>query len=296
VGAEDTKAAMSRVSPCALMLLAAMAACDRGPAARDEAAGGPVVARPPDVSAVPATDPSQLEPLELRTGRSTSRESRPLIVALHGRGGRPDGFAHVFDGFDSPARIVIPAGTYALGSGFSWVPEEVPGEAEMPYLIEGADRVASLVERLERAGAGRAIVVGFSQGGCLAYILAARHPDLLSFAVPIAADLPVEAWPPTGLGDRRGPTVRALHGASDPLAPVIAARRSVIKLRMLGYDATIRVYGGLGHSLDGRIHDDLFALIRHAVSRVPSGDPELTVCGPCPGATMDRAACALCPR
>jgi phospholipase/carboxylesterase len=47
-------------------------------------------------------------------------ESSPVVVAIHGRGDRPDRWVETWRNFPGKARIALPRAPTPLGDGFSW--------------------------------------------------------------------------------------------------------------------------------------------------------------------------------
>jgi phospholipase/carboxylesterase len=103
------------------------------------------------------------------------------------------------------------------------------------------------------------IVTGFSQGGILSYVLAARHPREIAYAFPIGG-----AAPPGFLPHDRQPTapVYALHGASDQVIGVDAARETIAAFKEQGAKAELREFPGVGHDMPAEVREDLMAHVR----------------------------------
>lgn len=204
------------------------------------------------------TKGAQLHHVEILSGGAKSAAGLPMIVAIHGLGDRPENFADLFDGFDRPARIILPQAPMPWGSGFAWMPGRThPKRARRE--IRSADRVATLVRSLRKGDDERIIVTGFSQGGIMAFALAARHPNLIKGAIPIAGYLPSPIWPARG---SESPPIRAIHGTGDDVLRIGLARRSVRRLQNRGWDATLAEHEGVGHTITVAMQAELFAEIR----------------------------------
>ena len=235
----------------------------------------------------------RLEHLEVVTGGASADDELPMIVAIHGLGSSPDRFARLFHGLEVPARVVLPAGTTPWGPGFSWMSPSLDDAAAQRQIDDAADRVAGLIQevRASRPTSGRAVVTGFSQGGILSFVVAVRHPRLVAAAVPVSGRLPRPAWPPVGGSGRATPVIRALHGAADRRVASLPARRGVVRLRSAGWDARIRLYGGVEHRISPGMRRDLYALLAAAVEgRTGGAEP----CPRCPGESVDPESCSLC--
>lgn len=269
----------------ALAPLAFGSACRRAPAEPDPPHAATATAqaaapRPPPLppaNAAPISSPdverhaAGLSYVELLSGNAHEDQTLPLIVAIHGLGDDPHGFAGVFFGFTVPARIVLPQGTSPFGSGYSWFDFRGPGrdvDAQASAIRRAADRIAKAVVQIEKQHPtrGKAIVTGFSEGGTLSYALAALHPDLF------AAAYPVSGWLPEPLVDRAAssgprPVIVALHGDADPRIALDAAKSSIGALKRRGYGASLQVFHGVGHQLAPAVNQRLFELLAGACQR-----------------------------
>jgi phospholipase/carboxylesterase len=195
----------------------------------------------------------------------------PLVVAVHGLGDRPENLADLYRDLPAPCRLVLPRGPIPYHGGSSWFDIDIPyaPDAGLGARIgAAADRVAALAAHLRATGAirGKPVVTGFSQGGMIAFAAAVRHPDAVGLAVPIAGALPEAALPAGPVAGPR-PAVRAFHGTADGLVPIGYARRTVEALRAAGFDATLREYAGVGHSVPDDMREDALAVIAAALAR-----------------------------
>lgn len=100
--------------------------------------------------------------------------ARLVMVMLHGRGAGPEDMLGLLDHLAMPdVAALAPA-----AAGNSWWPDSflAPLPANEPGLSSGLSVVAALLDDLERTGIGpdRTVLVGFSQGACLALEAAAR--------------------------------------------------------------------------------------------------------------------------
>src|SRR6185295_16566116 len=120
------------------------------------------------------------------------------------------------------------------------------------------------------AGARRPIVTGFSQGGILSFAIAARHPDAVAHAFPVAGACPGPLLPK----DRaRAAPILAFHGTDDHVLDLQWGREAVHAFQEQGNVAAIKEYAGVGHTMTREIHDDLWKAI---VSALPPGGGAIT--------------------
>ncbi|HEU4410795.1 MAG TPA: dienelactone hydrolase family protein [Polyangiaceae bacterium] len=256
---------------CAVRLVAALAAvavagCQRrtapseGAEARGPAGRGSAVASAtaPATTARPAGsgEAAGLQYVERQSGGAAD-EALPMVVAVHGLGDTPEHLGDALvSALERPARIILPRGPKTYGRGYSWF-DLGSNEA----MLAGIERATALVagglgELVKRRPTrGKPIVLGFSQGGTIAFALGAKHPALVGAAFPVAGLLPPPLVPPPGSGAL--PPFVAFHGADDRVVPAQLARESVERLKAIGARAEVHVYDGLGHSVSPELRNDL---------------------------------------
>lgn len=197
----------------------------------------------------------------------------PTVVVFHGYGSTPEDIVHLYDGYPGPLRVLAPRAPGARpAGGFAWYdvdgqPELFPGDRETEMRVR-AEELGSWLEDL--AGAcppSPPLAVGFSQGGMTAFLLAARHPELLAGAVPIGGNLP-ESLLPGALAPVI--PVRALHGDADPRIPLSTARDTVAAFGRHGGDATLETFPGVGHAVPAEVRARLWTLTAELLGPVPA--------------------------
>jgi phospholipase/carboxylesterase len=174
----------------------------------------------------------------------------PTILALHGWGASSHdliGLAPILHGGD--ALVLCPQGPLGLEIapgmlGFGWFPLST----ERPPDPEEFREAAGLVRRFLDAAVERypidrrkLVILGFSQGGSLAYSLALAQPERFAGLVALSAWLPEEllaATPPGAHLD--GLQALVIHGTEDPLVPVALGQQSRDRLTKLGVSVTYR--------------------------------------------------------
>jgi phospholipase/carboxylesterase len=113
--------------------------------------------------------------------------------------------------------------------------------------------------------AKKLLVLGFSQGGVMAYSLALSNPERFSGLVVLSSWLPKELIPKLSIGEATQslPTL-VQHGSQDPLIEMQRARDSVEQLRALRVPLTYREYD-MGHEITPRSLSDLSAWLEEKV-------------------------------
>jgi phospholipase/carboxylesterase len=191
----------------------------------------------------------------------------PTILALHGWGASAFDLISVAPYLGAGrVQMLCPQGgvTVPLGegmSGFGWFPLSSVGQITEAGSIERA--ADALQEFLAQARARYAIdprklvVLGFSQGGVLAYLLALREPGAFAGLAALSSWLPPTMLAKLSVSDahRQLPTL-IQHGSADEIIAVARARQSVEALRGLGVPLTYREYE-MGHEINAQSLADL---------------------------------------
>ena len=183
----------------------------------------------------------------------------PTVVLLHGWGANAHdllGFAPFLHG--GKALVLCPQGPVSIPigramRGYGWF-HLVPGQPPNPEdFKKGADALRAFVEQsIERypVDPGRLVIMGFSQGGTMAYDLALRDPARFSGLAALASWFPemlAETLPK--VPEHEGFPVLILHGTRDDRLPVERARESRETLRPYGVAMTYREIEGMGHEI-----------------------------------------------
>jgi phospholipase/carboxylesterase len=153
-------------------------------------------------------------------------------------------------------------------SGYGWYPLRMGAPPDMEAMGRAADRLMRFVDAaIERYPVDRRklIVMGFSQGGVMAYNLAIRHPERFAALVALSTWFPEEL---TEYADNREalaqlPTL-VQHGRADDMIEITKARQSVERLRALKLPLTYREYDG-GHEITVDAIQDLSAFLMEKV-------------------------------
>ena len=234
----------------------------------------PATPDPPTTPAPAApADKSELEYIEVVTGGAAAEDPLPLIVAVHGLGDRPESFGRLVRGYSKPARFIMPRAPEPYHEGYSWFPLgrplDNPPEPVIAQMKRSAARLAALIEELKvkRPTRGEPVILGFSQGGLMSYLVATRHPTRVKAALPVSGWLP-NPLIPTAL-PASAPTIRAMHGESDTLIPAGPTQAMVEKMTRLGFQVTLKTWPGVPHTITRPMREELFGYLDALVQEAP---------------------------
>lgn len=180
--------------------------------------------------------------------------ARAVVVLLHGRGGSADDIASLAQvlAIDGIAYLVPEA------TGHTWYPQRfiAPLAANEPWLGSALGVAGAQVARASAAGVplGRVAIAGFSQGACLALEFAARTPARYGAVLGFSGGLigpPGEPRPATPAGATLDGTPVFLGcGNRDGHIPVDVVEASGATLTALGARVDLRIYPGMGHTIN----------------------------------------------
>jgi phospholipase/carboxylesterase len=187
------------------------------------------------------------------------RVADAAVVALHGRGSTAGSILRLADEFhEHGVAYVAPQARRN-----SWYPHSflAPVERNEPALSSAICAVDTAVADVTEGGIPheRIVLLGFSQGACLAAEYVARNPRRYGGLVVLSGGL----VGPEGTtfdheGDLRGTPVFLGCSDVDPHVPVERVHESRALFERLGGDVTERIYEGMAHT----VNDDEVAFVR----------------------------------
>ena len=188
------------------------------------------------------------------------------LVLLHGRGASAQGMLQLADDLDVPdiAHLAPQARMR------SWYPQSfmAPRDQNEPELASALATIGDVLGRLADAGIGpaRTVLLGFSQGACLATTYAAQTPQQYGGVVGLSGGL---IGPDGASFDYEGSldATPVFLGCSDqdPYIPRARVAETADVLRALNADVTSRIYEGLGHTINDDERQHARSLLRRCV-------------------------------
>jgi phospholipase/carboxylesterase len=185
----------------------------------------------------------------------------PLIVGIHGRGGRPEAFGdEMFGDLREKVELALPQAPKRRWFGWTWF-DDWKDDESFTRSVDLAEQ--QLWPGIAAIAHGRKVfVVGVSQGGILAFLLALRHPEQVAYAFPISGFALRDFLPRQGASVA---PVYAVHGTVDRTVPIALDEASVKALREVGAIADLREFPGVGHEITVAMREDVLAHLRAAL-------------------------------
>jgi predicted esterase len=195
------------------------------------------------------------------------------MIMLHGRGATAEDILALADVLQQDGML------YAAprAAGPTWYPTRflAPLESNEPWLSSALGVVDDLVAQIGRTGPPpeRTVLLGFSQGGCLALEYAVRQPRRYGGIVGLSAGLigpPGTIWP-VGDGTLQGTPVFLGCSDIDMHIPARRVQESADVLGRLGAAVEAVLYPGMGHTVSPDEIARVRALLSAMVEKPPAG-------------------------
>ena len=217
---------------------------------------------------MPSSDgPHQGQPL-LKGGTALDAASAALIL-LHGRGASAQGMLRLADELDVPdVAHLAPQATRR-----SWYPRSFMAaiDENEPELTSALQVVDDIIQQAEEAGLGaeKVVLLGFSQGACLATEYAARHPQRYGGVVGLSGGLiGPEDDPLAHEGSLASTPVFLGCSDQDPYIPLERVQDTADVLAEMDADVTTQIYEGMGHTTN----EDELRHTRELLQQVVEGE------------------------
>ena len=215
----------------------------------------------------PSTSPHEGGPVA-EAGAAPAR-ARAAAVLVHGRGASAESILALSEELDAEEVWYLAP----QAAGRTWYPYSflAPLDRNEPGLSSGLRVLDGLVRRIEEEGipADRIVLLGFSQGACLALEYAARHARRFGGVVGWSGGL----IGPDGAsrdydGSLDGTPVFLGCSDVDPHIPLERVHHTAEVMSRLGGAVTKRIYEGMGHT----VNRDEVAFARNLLRGLGAGE------------------------
>jgi predicted esterase len=194
--------------------------------------------------------PHQGQPIRMTGGAPLDRASAAMVM-LHGRGATAEDILTLAD--HVPQRGFVFLAPQAADN--VWYPNRflAPIASNEPWLSSALAFVGEVLARVRQAGIPpeRTILLGFSQGACLALEFAARHARRYGGLAGLSGGLiGPDGTPRDYPGSLAGTPVFLGCSDVDVHIPKERVHHTAAVLRQLGGEVTERLYPGMGHTVN----------------------------------------------
>jgi predicted esterase len=188
--------------------------------------------------------------IRARTGVALA-DAKAAVIMIHGRGDSAAGILGLAEAFLAPGTAFV--APQATGNVWYPYPFMSPLDVNQPWLDSALAAVGTVVDTVVGSGVAhdKVVLLGFSQGACLASEYAARHPRRFGGVVALSGGLiGPDVVEDRYVGDLAG--TPAFFGCSDVDAhiPIVRVEASAALYRQRGAAVEQRTYRGFGHSVN----------------------------------------------
>jgi phospholipase/carboxylesterase len=209
--------------------------------------------------------PHQNQPT--KTAGAGGENAKGAMILIHGRGASAESILMLANEFNEPdLHYIAPQ-----ASGHQWYPYSflAPTERNEPGLSSGLQVIFDIIKDLENTGIPKekVILLGFSQGACLASEYAARHPARYGGLAALSGGLIGDTVSAENYSGNLEKTPVFLGCSNiDPHIPKERVDETEKILAGLGANVTKTIYKGMGHT----VNDDEISEVKNIIEIVKS--------------------------
>ncbi|MFO7539824.1 MAG: phospholipase [Chloroflexota bacterium] len=192
-------------------------------------------------------------------------EARAAMILVHGRGATAESILSLATELDQDDFAYLAP----QAAQNTWYPHSfmAPIPNNQPGIDSGLSRLGELIERIVAASIPheRIMLLGFSQGACLATEFVVRHARRYGGVVGLSGGLigpPGTTWGYEGSLDETA----VFLGCSDIdfHIPKERVEETAVVMKQMGGSVTMRLYPGMGHT----VNQDEIDFVRHMMAQV----------------------------
>lgn len=218
------------------------------------------------------TSPSPHQNQPVYTSGAPLAEATGAVILIHGRGATAESILTLAPELDRPEFAYLAP----QAAGSTWYPYSflAPVEQNEPHLSSALALVEAMLDEIGAAGipAERTLLLGFSQGACLASEFVARHPRRYGGLAALSGGLIGRAGNPEEPdgespnhfkygGSLAGTPVFLGCSDVDPHIPRERVEKTARILRDLDAEVTMQLYPGMPHTVNQDEIDHVRALL-----------------------------------
>ena len=187
---------------------------------------------------------------QLVTGGTALEDAEAALVLTHGRGATARGMIQLADEVDQDGVAALAP----QAARRTWYPNSFlePVERNEPGRSSGLQAISDAIDAANDAGipTERVMLIGFSQGGCLASEYLARNPRRYGGLAALSGGLIGEDLDDEYPGDLEGTPVFLGCSDVDPHIPAERVHETAAVFESMDADVTKRLYEGMGHGIN----------------------------------------------
>lgn len=195
------------------------------------------------------TNPHQGQPV--RTAGAPLDAAKAAMIMIHGRGATAESILTLAEEFEQPDFVYLAP----QAAGFTWYPNRflAPLASNEPWLSSALTAITEIFSQLAKAGilAERTMLLGFSQGACLALEFAARNAKRYAGLVGLSGGLiGPDDTPRDYAGSLADTPVFLGCSEADFHIPQERVQHTAAVLQKLGGNVTMRLYPNMEHTVN----------------------------------------------
>lgn len=182
----------------------------------------------------------------------------PTVIALHGRGSDEADLLGLAPYLDDRLLWISPRAPLSLEGGYEWYRLPAVGQPDQATFNAALSTLKRFIDEAAQAypiDPRQLYLLGFSQGGMLAYAHGLSHPGSVAGVVAHSSYIPLKSLlaAPVGLDlpGVAGKPFAIVHGTQDPMIPVRWAREARDYLTQAGADVTYHEFP-MAHNVSDR--------------------------------------------